>query len=103
MNRLHCEQKQIDEQIKILQIKLKEKSQALNQKQEMEDKLENELRFLRTNINELENVEYPPENEAEILVSMNSFFFNLFVYHINIEMCCHTHFRIKSYPNSKKI
>lgn len=76
MNRLQDEQYQIDEQMKILQMKLKEKSQVLNQKQELEDTLENELRFLRTNIVELENVEYPPENEAEILVfDQFSFFF----------------------------
>lgn len=69
LNRLTCERNQLNKDVHELQTSLKEASQQLHQKQGLEDKFENELRFLRSNIAELENIEYPPENEAEILVN----------------------------------
>lgn len=55
-----------------LKAKLVQMDRQIDEKRTTEDKMENDLRFLRTNIIELEKIEYPPENEDEILVS---FFF----------------------------
>lgn len=69
LNRLQFERKELNKDVQKLQTSLKEASQQLYQKQELEDRFENELRFLRSSIAELENIDYPPENEAEILVN----------------------------------
>lgn len=63
------ESKMLEGTLNILKTRLVQMDRQINEKREIEDKMENDLRFLRSNINELKSVEYPRENEAEILVS----------------------------------
>lgn len=76
--------KKLEETLNQFKSKLVQTDRKINEKREIEDKMENDLRFLRTNITELESVEYPRENEAEILVSYLNFFFILFIFNSKI-------------------
>lgn len=68
LNHLKDKKRNLETTLTQVKAKLVQMDRQIDEKRIIEDKMENDLRFLRTNIIELERIEYPPENEDEILV-----------------------------------
>lgn len=58
----------VDQSLESQRQRIQQIARTLNEKNEQRDKLQNTLASIRNDIMELEAVEYPSENEVEILV-----------------------------------